>query len=45
MKALASYVHGKGLKIGLYTSENNKTCAGRPGSYGYETAPFGAILY
>lgn len=36
MKALASYVHSKGLKFGLYTSENNKTCAGRPGSYGYE---------
>ena len=38
MKALASYVHSKGLKFGLYTSENNKTCAGRPGSYGYNAA-------
>ena len=36
MKALASYAHAKGLKFGLYTSENNQTCAGRPGSYGYE---------
>jgi hypothetical protein len=35
MKALASYVHAKGLMFGLYTSENNQTCAGRPGSYGY----------
>jgi alpha-galactosidase len=36
MKALADYVHGKGLKFGLYTDVGPKTCAGRPGSFGYE---------
>ena len=28
MKALADYVHGKGLKIGIYSSPGPKTCAG-----------------
>jgi alpha-galactosidase len=37
MKALADYVHGKGLKLGLYSDRGTKTCAGRPGSYSYET--------
>jgi len=36
MKALADYVHAKGLKFGLYTDAGRKTCEGRPGSYGYE---------
>jgi alpha-galactosidase len=36
MKALADYVHGKGLKIGIYSSPGPKTCAGFAGSYGYE---------
>jgi alpha-galactosidase len=36
MKALADYVHGKGLKIGLYSSPGPKTCAGYEGSYGHE---------
>jgi alpha-galactosidase len=36
MKALADYVHGKGLKFGLYSDAGTKTCAGRPGSRGYE---------
>lgn len=36
IKALADYVHGKGLKIGLYTDVGTKTCAGRPGSLGHE---------
>ena len=35
MKALAGYVHGKGLKFGLYTDLGTKTCEGRPGSLGY----------
>ncbi|OXM84564.1 NPCBM/NEW2 domain-containing protein [Paenibacillus rigui] len=35
MKALADYVHSKGLKLGLYTDVGFKTCAGRPGSRGY----------
>ena len=36
MKALADYVHGKGLKFGLYSDAGSKTCQGRPGSSGYE---------
>ena len=36
MKALADYVHSKGLKFGLYSDAGTKTCAGRPGSSGYE---------
>jgi len=37
IKALASYVHSLGLKFGLYSDAGTKTCAGRPGSLGYET--------
>jgi alpha-galactosidase len=37
MKALADYVHGKGLKIGIYSSPGPNTCAGYEGSYGHET--------
>jgi len=36
MKALADYVHSKGLKIGLYSSPGPNTCAGYEGSYGHE---------
>jgi len=36
MKALADYVHSKGLKIGIYSSPGRKTCAGYEGSYGHE---------
>jgi alpha-galactosidase len=36
MKALADYVHSKGLKLGIYSSPGPKTCAGYEGSYGYE---------
>jgi alpha-galactosidase len=35
MKALAGYVHSKGLKIGIYSSPGPKTCAGYAGSYGH----------
>ena len=35
IKALADYVHGKGLKFGLYTDLGTKTCEGRPGSLGH----------
>jgi alpha-galactosidase len=31
--ALADYVHGKGLKIGIYSTPNTKTCAGLYGGY------------
>ena len=36
MKALADYVHSKGLKIGIYSSPGPRTCGGYPASYGYE---------
>lgn len=36
MAALATYVHSKGLKFGLYTDAGYTTCAGRPGMYGHE---------
>lgn len=36
MKALADYIHAKGLKFGLYNCAGNKTCAGYPGSRGHE---------
>jgi len=37
MKALADYVHGRGLKIGLYSSPGPLTCGGCVGSWGHET--------
>jgi len=36
IKALADYVHSKGLKFGIYSSAGYKTCAGRPASRGHE---------
>src|SRR3954454_6674972 len=38
IKALADYVHGKGLKFGIYTSAGTKTCnkAGFPGALNHE---------
>jgi len=36
IKALADYVHSKGLKFGIYSDAGSKTCAGRPGSMGHE---------
>jgi alpha-galactosidase len=36
MKALADYVHSKGLKIGIYSSPGPETCGGYEGSYGHE---------
>jgi len=35
IKALASYVHSKGLKFGIYEDYGNYTCAGYPGILGY----------
>ena len=34
MKALADYVHSKGLKFGIYSDAGTKTCAGPPGQQG-----------
>jgi len=36
MKALAEYIHGKGLKAGLYSSPGPFTCGGCTGSYQHE---------
>jgi alpha-galactosidase len=36
IKALADYIHSKGLKFGIYSDAGTKTCGGRPGSRGYE---------
>ncbi len=34
--ALAEYVHGLGLKFGIYSCAGAFTCAGKPASFGYE---------
>jgi alpha-galactosidase len=36
IKALADYVHGSGLKIGVYSDAADLTCGSHPGSYGFE---------
>ena len=36
MKALTEYVHGLGLKIGIYSSPGPRTCGGYEGSYQHE---------
>jgi alpha-galactosidase len=36
IKALADYVHSKGLKLGVYSDAGTNTCGGRPGSLGHE---------
>ncbi|MCA0445642.1 MAG: glycoside hydrolase family 27 protein [Bacteroidetes bacterium] len=36
MKAVADYIHSKGLKFGIYSCAGNKTCAGHSGSRGHE---------
>jgi alpha-galactosidase len=36
MKALAGYVHSKGLLLGIYSSPGPRTCGGYEGSYGHE---------
>lgn len=36
IKALADYIHSKGLKFGIYSDAGTKTCGGRPGSQGHE---------
>lgn len=36
IKALADYVHSKGLKFGIYSDAGTKTCQERPGSLGFE---------
>lgn len=36
MRAVADYVHGKGLKLGVYSCVGNMTCGQYPGSYEHE---------
>jgi len=36
MKALADYVHSKGMKLGIYSSPGPRTCGEYPGSYQHE---------
>jgi alpha-galactosidase len=36
MKALADYIHSKGLKFGIYSDAGTGTCQNRPGGRGYE---------
>ena len=36
IKGLADYIHGKGLKAGLYTSPGSWTCGGYVGAYQHE---------
>jgi alpha-galactosidase len=36
MKAVADYVHSKGLKFGIYTDAGTNTCQGRPGTLHHE---------
>ena len=36
MKAVADYVHAKGLKFGMYSCAGVRTCAGYPSSFEYE---------
>ncbi len=36
MKGLCDYVHGLGLKVGIYSSPGPKTCGGYEGSYKFE---------
>ena len=38
MKAVADYVHSKGLKFGMYSCAGILTCAGYPSSYDHEFA-------
>ncbi|HVW21498.1 MAG TPA: glycoside hydrolase family 27 protein [Opitutaceae bacterium] len=36
MKALADYLHARGLKLGIYSCAGPRTCADYPGSWGHE---------
>lgn len=36
LKAVADYLHARGLKLGVYSSPGATTCAGAPGTLGHE---------
>ena len=38
MAALSQYVHGKGVKFGLYSARCQTTCQGRAASWGFQSA-------
>jgi alpha-galactosidase len=38
MKAMADYIHSKGLRAGLYSSPGPSTCGGYTATYGFENA-------
>jgi len=38
MKAVADYIHSRGLKFGMYSCAGTHTCAGHPGSFEFEFA-------
>ena len=43
MKAVADYVHSKGLKFGMYSCVGTMTCAGYPGSHNHEYTDAGTF--
>ena len=43
IKALAEYVHSKGLKFGIYSDAGTLTCGDQPASYGYEENDAGSF--
>ncbi|MDD4968196.1 MAG: glycoside hydrolase family 27 protein [Paludibacter sp.] len=43
IRALADYVHSKGLKFGIYSCAGDKTCGGRPAGRGHEYQD--AVMY
>jgi alpha-galactosidase len=36
IRALADYMHSRGLKFGIYSDAGDRTCQGKPGSRGHE---------
>lgn len=45
IKALADYVHSKGLKLGIYSDAGYYTCQKQPGSLGHEQADADTFAY
>lgn len=45
IKALADYVHSKGLKLGIYSDAGYYTCQMQPGSLGHEQADADTFAY
>ena len=43
IKAVADYIHSKGLKFGIYSCAGNTTCGGRPAGRGHEYQD--AVMY